>query len=236
MRSVEDRRPAFVTIQEACRDWNDRLENRLPGYSVAFHPVRGGDGTTARCKHPSDFGNAVLVRDDLGFDVSRAVPHDLGSPDGYEKREVLCVRSESRRIVVCSTYLTVGNDDEPLRVRRQEAAKVKGILADYAGDTRFLGGDFNDDPLSAVADNFYHPNYEYGAHGEFKEADSPCGNEVKRGFRVWVAWIPCRSGESTHDQGKIDLLFVPPAVHLDRADATHATHSDHDPLWAGVQF
>ncbi|MEV8017996.1 endonuclease/exonuclease/phosphatase family protein [Streptomyces sp. NPDC086554] len=236
--SVNDRDPAFMTLQETCRDWNERLQSQLPDYTVVFDPVTGGDGTTARCKHPSDFGNAVLFRNDLGFDAATAVAHPLESPAGYEQREMLCVRSESRKTVACSTHLTVGNDGPHLRARRHEASVAKGILANtYAGYTKVLGGDLNDDPLSGATDNFYHPNYQRGAHGESKEVDSPCGNEIKRGFWIWTfppAYIYCRSGESTHSQGKIDYLFVPSATDVKWADATHATHSDHDPLWAGV--
>ncbi|QKV96459.1 endonuclease/exonuclease/phosphatase family protein [Streptomyces sp. NA02950] len=238
VRSVEDRRPAFMTLEESCRDWTDRLRSRLPGYTVVFHAVTAGDGKPAQCKHPSDFGNAVLFRNDLGFDANTAVAHPLESPAGYEQREMLCVRSEARKTAVCGTHLTVGSDGPHLRARRHEASVAARILAtDYAGYHRFLGGDLNDDPLSGATDNFYHPGYARGAHGEFKEADSPCGNEIKRGYWIWSIpprWVSCRSGESTHSQGKIDYLFTPPSVRVSWADATHASHSDHDPLWAGV--
>ncbi|WP_159052059.1 endonuclease/exonuclease/phosphatase family protein [Streptomyces niveiscabiei] len=240
VRSVDDRRPAFMTLSEACRDWNARLESQLPDYTVVFHPVTNGSGQIAQCKHPSDFGNAVLFRDDLGFDAATAVPHGLESPVGYEQREMLCVRSDSRRLAVCSAHLTVGDDRPHLDARRHEAAVAARILAtEYAGYTRFLGGDLNDDPLSGATDNFYHPDYRRDAHGQFKEIDSPCGNEMKAGF--WIrslppVWIWCRSGESTHSQGKIDYLFVEPSLRVAWADATHATYSDHDPLWAGIEF
>ncbi|WP_433476986.1 endonuclease/exonuclease/phosphatase family protein [Spirillospora sp. CA-142024] len=40
VREVLMRRPAVVAIQEACRDWMDYLDRRLPGYTVVFDPVR----------------------------------------------------------------------------------------------------------------------------------------------------------------------------------------------------
>src|SRR4051794_6718095 len=47
VRSVNDRLPAFMTLEETCRDWNDRLQSQLPDYTVAFHPVTGGGGEIA---------------------------------------------------------------------------------------------------------------------------------------------------------------------------------------------
>src|SRR5690606_36654417 len=37
---VKNREPAFVAMQETCRDWDERLEERLPGFTVVFSPVR----------------------------------------------------------------------------------------------------------------------------------------------------------------------------------------------------
>ncbi|MFF9900153.1 endonuclease/exonuclease/phosphatase family protein [Streptomyces longispororuber] len=243
VRSVQDRQPVFVALQEACRDWNDRLVERLaPAYDIVFDPVTLGDGRTATCwpPHTAEFGNALLFRKDFGFDTATKVAHALQSPAGYEQREMVCVRAESRKVVACSTHLTVGDDSKSLNARRHEASVARQILATtYAGYTKFLGGDLNDDPLSGALDNFYDPGYQRGARGEFKEVDSPCGNEIKVGHLIPSlppTWIWCRSGESTHGAGKLDYLLVPPSTHVDWADATHATHSDHDPLWAGVVF
>lgn len=238
-REIEERGPAFVTLQEACRDWNERLESLLPGYRVVFHPVTRADGAKGRCKHPSDFGNAILLRDDLGFDPATAVPHRLGSPAGYEGREMLCVRSERRGIVVCSAHLSYGGSGARERVRLNEARTAGRILAvEYAGYTRFLGGDLNDDPLSETAGAFYDPGYQRSAHGEFKEAGSPCGNDIKPGYRVSLpqGWIWCRSAPPTHGQGKIDYIFVERRLHLLWTEVTEAAHSDHDAVWAGVEL
>ncbi|MFT2016498.1 endonuclease/exonuclease/phosphatase family protein [Streptomyces sp. 796.1] len=244
IRSVEDRKPAFMTVQEACQDWNARLEEKLPDYVVVFQPILGGSGEPSRCYHGGTlFGNALLARKDLGFDKSGVADYDLQSPQVREPREhrkMLCLKSEPQKTVACSAHLSVGNDSASLAARRGEAARAAGIIAgNYADYKRFLGGDLNDDPLSGVADNFYHPGYGRGAHGDFKEADSPCGNQIKRGYVVWSlppVWFWCRSGEDTHSQGKLDFLFTPPTVHVTWSDATHAKHSDHSLLWAGVEI
>ncbi|MEK8141961.1 hypothetical protein NKH18_02725 [Streptomyces sp. M10(2022)] len=81
-----------------------------------------------------------------------------------------------------------------------------------------------------------------GAQGEFKEVDSPCGNEIKQGFATdyapwWSTYTYCRSGEATlNGAGKFDALYVPTTMEVKWADATSASHSDHVPLWAGVMF
>ena len=244
--SVNDRNPAFITLQEACRDWSTYLDNRLPNYTVKFDPVVGGDEEIARCKHPSDFGNAILYRNDLGPDLAQAEGHPLRSPPGTEQREMLCVRFEANNFTACSAHLTSGDEDEDDAARQKEASIAKDILAtEYAGSTHFLGGDLNASPLSDVTGVFYHADYGFGARGEYKEVGSPCGNDIDDGFPVGGPPY-CRSGETTHDDWifeegsplaqKIDFIFVTPSVSVEFADATSAIHSDHDPLWADVSF
>ncbi|GGY08055.1 hypothetical protein [Streptomyces hiroshimensis] len=199
----------------------------------------GSSRNPVKCYHSNALQqNAVLYRKDLGIEKSFAEvlsPADIKEP--IERRQIICVKSGSRRLLICSAYLTSGNESFPLNVRRKEAAAAKALLAraEYAGYTKFLGGDFDDDPLSAVADNFYDPGYGRGAHGTFKETDSPCGNTIKEGEFVGSVYIWCRSGEATHDSGdKFDYLFVPPSVHVTSSDATSSKVSDHKPLWAEV--
>ncbi|MGY0062235.1 endonuclease/exonuclease/phosphatase family protein [Streptomyces sp. LZ34] len=273
VRSVQERRPAFVAVQEGCADWSATLRDRLGGgpgqngeYAVFFDAVKRGDPdpyrpadqlADATCKHGSvPFGNGLVIRKDVfgvapdqpveSYPLTRYVIDDqlrLGDVEKAreyaekERREMLCVRSEAKRLVACSVHLTY--DDRDLRIA--EASKAREVLRDaYLGYTKFLGGDFNDDPLSAAADHFYAPGYQRGAEGEFKEVDSPCGNDIKESTEApgpagWPAFTYCRSGESTHNSGmKMDALYVPPTVEVTWADATKALHSDHVPLWAGV--
>jgi endonuclease/exonuclease/phosphatase family metal-dependent hydrolase len=240
--SLLERQPAFITLQEACLDWVTRVDDALADYAVAFHAVQVSNGSTAQCKHPSDFGNAIVYRTDLGFDTG-PFAHDLQSPAG-EKREMLCLAAVARKVVACSTHLTSRGDDT---VRAGEAEVARGILANsYPGFTKFLGGDLNAEPLSDPTSRFYHPAYGFGAAGEFKEASSPCGNQMIDQTVVVAETVTCRDGELTHDDGigeedspeprKLDYLFVSPWVDVRSADATFGIHSDHDPLWASVAF
>ncbi|MFE0176865.1 endonuclease/exonuclease/phosphatase family protein [Streptomyces sp. NPDC059002] len=264
VRSVQERRPAFVALQETCQGWIDTLRGRLGGangqegeYAVFFDSVLRGDLSVATCEDPANgaFGNGLILRKDVFGAATDLKPeaHSLtqtviddprteaegksAAYGGKERREMLCVRSDARRMVACSVHLT--HDDRELRIA--EASRAREILRDvYPGYTKLLGGDFNDDPLSAVADHFYAPGYQRDAEGEFKEVGSPCGNDIKefgfaRGPAGWPVWTYCRSGEATHNSGmKMDALYVPPWVDVKWADATKALHSDHVPLWAGV--
>jgi endonuclease/exonuclease/phosphatase family metal-dependent hydrolase len=235
IRSVKDRHPAFVTLQETCRDWSEQMEGELEDYDVAFDPVREKKGgEIAKCKPPEsghEFGNAVLYRRDLGIDSVQAF--DLMAPESIEQREMLCVSASSSRVVICSIHLSFESVNG-VDARRAEAVEARRILADtYAGYTKFVGGDLNDDPLSDAAGNFYHGDYGLDADGELKEVDSPCGNEIKKRY---LTIFFCRNGEGTDSFKikKIDYLFVSPSVQVKWGDATHATHSDHAPLWAEV--
>lgn len=244
--SIEDRQPAFVMLQEACRDWTERLDGELGDYTVVFDPVTLGDGSTAQCKHPSEFGNAILYRNDFGVDGA-PVAHSLGSPAGAEQREMLCVTASSRNAVICTAHLTAGDGDDNAQARAVEAETARTLLDTvYAGRTAFLGGDLNADPLAAELNPLYHVDYEEGASGALKEVDSPCGNDIAR-LRVSYPTVEfCRSGELTADDWifeegspvgrKIDYVFVSPHVEVLDADATFGIHSDHDPLWADVAF
>lgn len=233
VRSIAQRRPAAVFLQEACDDWNRRLREELPAYNIAFVKVLDGRGDIQPCQHPhSVFGLAVLYRADLGFEPPEdAQQHDLGAAAGEERRMMLCIRAPQRSLVACSAHLSNGPD--AAASRRAQASRIDQILAtNYRGQTVLLGADVNDPPQSTVLDRLYHTGYGGTAAGRFKEVDSPCGNLI-------VESPLCRDGEETLDvewagDKKYDYLFVSPSVTVLGADATDARHSDHDPLWADI--
>ncbi|GIE30534.1 hypothetical protein Ait01nite_035790 [Actinoplanes italicus] len=226
----------FLTINEGCLDWLERIEAQLPAtYTVRFDPIRGGNGQVANCKHESPFGNAIIYNTGVLVDP-QPVAHDLRALEGAEKREMLCLRSVARMLVACTAHLVASGEN--VEQRRREAAEVKRVLAaDYSGYTVLLGGDLNDDPLSQATSNLYHSGYGgipgQEAHGSFKEAFSPCGNEIKvrylgpGGEENW-----CRGGVATHGFNKFDYLFVPPAAVVQSATVVSSPHSDHKQMWA----
>ncbi len=233
--SVNDRKPMWLTLQEFCADWNKRLEDKLPEYKIVFNVVKKSKkGSTAQCggngkykgKHPSDFGNSILFRKDFGFGPLERT--DLESSASLEQREMLCIKAPAKKVVVCTIHLSNGDDKEHYQSRNGEAAAARKKLAEeYAGYQVFLGGDLNDDPMSKVTDNFYQQGYGSGAHGNYKEVDSPCGNRIQPS---------CRSGHPTSNATKIDYIFVSPSVKVRWATVGKAKHSDHNLLWSGVSF
>lgn len=237
IRSILDRQPAFMTIQEACRDWSEYMDSQLSDYTVIFDPVLGGDGNTATCKHDSsvEFGNAIVYRNDFGIDAA-PVAYPLGSPVGLEQREMLCVESTTRMISVCSTHLS--KDDES--ARQTEAETVHGILdLYYSNHIKFLGGDMNTLPLSGPVNEFYDTGYQFGASGNLKEVGSPCGNTIAPNYNAAIFFfLPCRSGRTTNghwiNRKKIDYLFYSPTVTTRYSTVTRAIYSDHDLLWGWI--
>ncbi|WP_433387142.1 GDSL-type esterase/lipase family protein [Micromonospora sp. KLBMP9576] len=229
-------RLGFLTINEGCLDWLERIEAQLPAtYTVRFDPIRGGSGQVANCKHESPFGNAIIYNTGVLVDP-QPVAHDLGALEGAEKREMLCLRSIARMLVACTAHLVANSEN--VEQRRREAAEVKRVLAtDYSSYTVVLGGDLNDSPGSKAASNLYHSGYGgipgSEAHGAFKEAFSPCRNEIKvyylgtGGEQNW-----CRGGANTHGFNKLDYMFVPPAAVVDSATVVSSPHSDHNQMWA----
>jgi endonuclease/exonuclease/phosphatase family metal-dependent hydrolase len=239
---VRDRKPVFVAMQETCRDWDERLEKRLPGYTVVFSPVRNlarNPGSPARCHHPTDFGNTLLVKDGMGFETRKPDVHQLGSTDGDEYREMACVRSAERRLVFCAAHLTPG-EGKLLTSRQREVATVARVLrTKYDGDTVVLGGDINDLPSSGVLGRLYHRDYGQGARGALKDASGPCGDAVKPEKRASQLprsrYVPCRSGEPTHSKGKLDYLFVSSSVRVVSNEQAYSAHSDHKQVWARIR-
>ncbi|WP_159104821.1 GDSL-type esterase/lipase family protein [Plantactinospora sp. BB1] len=239
-QAINSRAPrlAFLTINEGCLDWLERIETQLPlAYTLRFDPIRGGNGQVANCKHESPFGNAIIYNENILPDP-QPVAHDLRALEGAEKREMLCLRSVARTLVVCTAHLVASAEN--VEQRKREAAEVKRVLAtDYAGYHVYLGGDLNDGPLSDALSNLYHSGYggiQYQeAHGAFKEVFSPCGNEIKVQYIADDAKkYYCRSGNPTHTLNKYDYLFVPPAAVVHSTQLVSSPHSDHKQLWAEV--
>lgn len=245
VRSVEDRNPTFMSLNEACQSQTDALEEELGGrYKVFFAPITryDGDGNVGgvECDDGSAYGNAVLYRADFADDI-RGTSYNLGTPqyddeDGNERRGAACVSSASKGTTFCAVHLTAEGGDEGDDARDTETRKLRDYLdRDYPGNTILFGGDFNATPGSDSLNNIYDPRYGGDAEGRFKEVDSTGGSGLFGG---------CRTGGNTHGGvggrhvfgSKIDYIFTTPDVEINDAEATHSPVSDHSPLWSDVTF
>jgi endonuclease/exonuclease/phosphatase family metal-dependent hydrolase len=231
----------FVALQEACRDWVERLDRLLPGHVARFDPVSTTYRADIRCRNPI-FGNAVLYRTGLGIDASAAAGHRLDSPPPLEQREMLCVRSRARRLALCTTHLSYNS----VAIRRIETATARHILDTvYAGHTKIIGGDLNDEPRSSAFDPFYRSAYGRASRGEFTEAGGRCGDDVReRAVPDSDDEAPsgsfCRSGPPTYGSGadakKLDYLFVGAGLRIRGSGTAGTPHSDHRLLWAQLSW
>ncbi|WP_156184956.1 endonuclease/exonuclease/phosphatase family protein [Allosalinactinospora lopnorensis] len=246
--SVKQRTPVFLGLQEVCETQSFALAARLApyGYNVYFDPTPKDSydsGEYATCKNGARFGNAIVYRADFADDIAKS-SHDLNTPDGQStKRRAPCVSSESKGAVFCTAHLTAKSEkDDREAERRAEAAALKDVLAEkYQGMTVLLGGDLNDEPVSAALDDFYDPRYGAGADGDLKEADSVGQGSGRNGGcrdgALTLRVIEERSGVAVEvTKFKLDYLFVSNDVEIHGTEVDEDRVSDHNSLWSDVTF
>jgi beta-N-acetylhexosaminidase len=184
---------------------------RLTGYSGAFGRTLDYDGGL--------YGIALLSRWPIASDTLIQLPVEPPQARAggvYEPRGAHVARVAGPRggIGVVNTHMDAGRDDH---FRRQEVETVFRVADELRATHAFtvVGGDFNDEPGSAVIDRM-------AAAG-------------------WVdAWATCGVGDGgtfpAHAPTKrIDYLFLPPDLTCERAEVLAMTPSDHRPLLATVR-
>jgi Endonuclease/Exonuclease/phosphatase family len=234
MRSIldEENGPVHaVSLNEVCRQQFRALKRRLGdhpdwpmhGRFLVTDPRGGGDGP--HCQGPDhegrghDYGIAVFTRRPITNVQSWPLPH----PASGETRKLLCVTTTLAgrpRTKVCTTHITngEGKGDQIRKVRRHVNRFVR------AGRPVILMGDFNVEPDTRALDGLYSKRlYGGDATGRFREVDGV---------------PPCRCGDVTHSQGKIDYMFLNTGKwRRIGGKATHSDVSDHVPLrgWARAE-
>lgn len=202
--SVLEFKPHAVSLNEACRSQVRAVARRLrrAGRPMRFRWVQ----TNFDNNCPGDrFGNAVLTVNPITASRAWTLEHDAGE----EARKLLCVRTRiaARASRVCSTHVTTGSDRADQRPQLREVTRR---VSRYArnGVPVVLMGDLNVEPGDGLLNRLYR---------RFKEADQ--------------GRPPCRCGESTNGDRKIDYIFFS-RRHWKGigGDATFSDHSDHDPL------
>ena len=218
-RSILDWRPVAVSLNEMCKSQFEAVKRKLRRAGYRMH---GRFAVTERERNncePRTFGIAVLTRPSIDWTGRWRLPSS-----GSETRRLLCVGVDMGRMVrICSTHITHadGKDGQIRKVKRVvEPWVARGIPV-------VLMGDFNVEPDDDRLDRIYRARYGGGAHGLFEEVERTDGDDP-----------PCRCGESTHGDRKIDYIFLSGGHWRGvGGDATFSEHSDHDPLrgWGSLR-
>ena len=209
-RSVNQRNPFIVTLNEVCKNQYDRLYQKVPHYGKFSHA--GTSENPVRCANGQLYGNAILIRSS-NYSVIGSFP----LPGGGEPRRLFCIKHKptgAQPIVACVTHIT--NIRE---YRREQIARVAQITRGYWDENGVLvGGDFNVTPSDNRLDVMYRND-----KGIFNEVDAD-DNE------------PTLDRPVGRDK-KVDYIFLSD-FDWDRldGDATHSGYSDHDPLWGTARY
>ncbi len=220
VRSIRERRPFAVTLNEVCENQYDRLRGGLAPYTGQFDP------TGATCHNGARYGNAVLVR---ASGVRYLGSWGLPSPAADEARRVMCVETRApaaTSLVVCVTHISNVSGNIAAQV-----TAVAGTVADLATTNAvLLGGDFNTDPADPRLDPLYGLCGSPG-FGGFRDADwGGCASRSTINMRDGSDVI----NEDTYGRHKFDYIFLSDADWFSvSADAIEVPIglSDHDALW-----
>ncbi|MBK1787572.1 endonuclease/exonuclease/phosphatase family protein [Prauserella cavernicola] len=214
-KSVKDRMPSVVTLNEVCKTQYDELEAELEksGYHATFGP------TGPKCKGKG-FGNAIFVHNSVKEYQNYKLPR---TEEETETRKMLCVKATAHKSMACVTHLSQGR-------YKEERARQVGFIATKVGEFEkkgyrvIVGGDFNTEPRAGVIDPMYARCHSPKGSGLFYEADSErCGR------RTGAATV---DGGGTGGEGKIDYLFFSKGYSKLSAQVVPVSVSDHHLLWA----
>jgi endonuclease/exonuclease/phosphatase family metal-dependent hydrolase len=214
VRSMLDRRPMVMMLQESCYAQFHHTRARLASlYSGAFFkvPDRKCDGGAG------SFGNVLLWRRDA-LAVNHTKQYHLNSAPGLEKRQMGCAKSDRPPLVACTLHLS--QHDQKSSKDREMAVVAKTARGWATKYPVIVGGDFNSTPDEPQLDSMYLPDYGRGASGIFREIDN----------------LGSRTGEPTHEEGKYDYIFFTRNLRWHWGDATFSRkdRSDHKPLWGAL--
>jgi len=233
--------PAFVMLEEVCRDQYNEIWNLLPTYDGYFiKTVTGG------CSGGSmDYGIAILTKT---FSWTQLGPWKLPEQVGYtsdEDRYLGCLQTStfggSQPIVACVTHISTNSHNQPGQV---QFVASKGSYY-YNGHKVIVGGDFNLTPPVQSMNPMYDSAYSPTGSGIFNEADADPSTLSRTGGGAGSTYNeytvcggnrkPCGYGKTYSPTSKIDYIFASDFDFTSRsADATYSTVSDHTPLWGLV--
>ncbi|MFF8607763.1 endonuclease/exonuclease/phosphatase family protein [Streptomyces sp. NPDC015346] len=211
-----------LMLTEVCYGQFAALRDRLTGYAPAWYARNTAPEGCDKWGADVRIGMAVFVRTDSVVRLRAALP---ANPEDGNPRGLLCAKGavEGRPTLSCVTHLSHKGDAG----RLAQAKAVRAQVDAWAGTLPvILAGDFNAAPVSPETSEFYGFQGGTGRYGEVDETDRDY-------FTPGCTGTYCRSGETTHPNGKLDYIFVS-ADHfkLVQGDAMGKTPnmSDHNLL------
>lgn len=233
--SMKETWPDVVTLNEVCWQQFDYIRDRMDTYG--YEGRYGYNLTNVGNCDGKSYGNAIFVR----ANISGAGKTYLPKLSGHERRNVLCVRYDSRSVVACVTHINHRDDNSQQRLnQRDQIRKVRDVVHRHRADGNHvvIGGDFNVDPGDYQINSLYHSCYGGNSAGIMHEVDtrSWCGGRYESPSSSY--------NESTLGSRKIDYLFITPGFDNPWGNATIAGTgcqrtprcSDHDPLRGGASL
>ncbi|MFF7780018.1 endonuclease/exonuclease/phosphatase family protein [Streptomyces tanashiensis] len=220
--SVDNWSADSVMLTEICYGQYAALRDRLTDYAPAWYRTSNGPAGCGKWGSDLRFGLAIFVKTPSVERLTVPLPDN---PEDGNPRGLLCAKGaiEGNMTLSCVTHLSHIGDAG----RLAQAKKVREQVASWAGTLPvILGGDFNASPTSEEMSQFYGFQGGTGVFGEVDETDQDY-------FPSSCTGLYCRSGETTHANGKLDYIFVS-ADHFKtvQGDAMGKTEnmSDHNLL------
>lgn len=205
---IAEARPDAVMLQEVCQTQADAFK--------ASHPAWGVEFVVTRPNHPNcgPLGNLIASPHGLSnVDVT-----DLGHADPGRITNLICgdVKFEKRKgkVRICSAHLRSRGDD-PVASEKARTLQVQNMVATlkpYIDGHQgvVVAGDMNSGPKRELLDPMYrlkrNGNWGGGPFDELDQTDPK--RESYREEGITCAANACRSGEPTHDNSKLDHIFV----------------------------
>ncbi|MEV8533907.1 endonuclease/exonuclease/phosphatase family protein [Streptomyces sp. NPDC051211] len=198
--SVDNWSADSVMLTEICYEQYAALRDKLTEYAPAWYATSNGASGCGKWDTVDPdlrIGLAVFVKTSSVERLTTGLP---ANPEDSNPRGLLCAKGaiEGRTTLSCVTHLSHVGDDG----RLAQAKAVRQQVDTWAGTLPvILAGDFNAAPTSLEMSEFYGFHGGTGRYGEVDESDQDF-------FHSGCTGTYCRSGETTHANGKLDYIFV----------------------------
>lgn len=223
VNTIIDFKPHVVTLNEMCLNQYSALRTRIANRGWAMNGAWATTNTRSdlNCTDRT-YGIALLSRSELRAPSTTCLANCSTPTSQAEQRVLLCALVTLHvRTTACVTHIGTSGQDAQIRTLTETVNRYE------ANAPVIIGGDFNVEPSHDALDRLYSTGGG-GAAGRFVEADA-CTRRTDQSSTCNEGTLKVRFGTDP----KIDYVFASARDFFGlSADATSATHSDHDPLRA----